>query len=513
MAAPRSVPAGTTRRHRPRRGTPLACLALVLALAPPAAAQEGDPFGEIGANDFRISFQEGTGSPFDALDAAVAHDPVADEYLVVWTGSSGCVAGGGDTEIHARRVDGATGALLGHPLTLSRMGPACDTSYVAHAPAVAYNATRGEFLVVWRGRDWAMAVGEYDIFGQRLQGEIQVGEDDFRISRMGGNGDGDYQAWQPKVAWNAAADEYLVVWHGDHDLGGLVDDELEIFGQRLDGTGTEIGADDFRISDMGGTGNTTFFAFHPAATWNETTDEYLVVWWGSDDEGSLSPGEYEIFGQLLDADGEEIGANDFRISDMGGTGDPDFTAHSPSVASNPSADEYLVVWSGSDDTGGLIEDEYEIFGQRLDGLGGEVGPNDFRISDMAGTGILLYARVPDVAWSPDREEYLVAWYGDDGVSTGDEVYAQRLDALGAEVGVNDFRVSDMGDDGDPALDARDPAVAWNATRGQFLVVWHGDDGTSGVDEFEIYGQRLGSLSIFADGFESGNTSAWDLAVP
>ena len=27
--------------------------------------------------------------------------------------------------------------------------------------------------------------------------------------------------------------EQLVVWHGDDDIGGLVDYELEIFGQRI----------------------------------------------------------------------------------------------------------------------------------------------------------------------------------------------------------------------------------------------------------------------------------------
>ena len=35
------------------------------------------------------------------------------------------------------------------------------------------------------------------------------------------------------MAYNSANDGYLVVWQGDGNVGGLVDDEFEVFGQRL----------------------------------------------------------------------------------------------------------------------------------------------------------------------------------------------------------------------------------------------------------------------------------------
>jgi hypothetical protein len=44
----------------------------------------------------------------------------------------------------------------------------------------------------------------------------------------------------------------------------------------------------------------------------------------------------------------EIGTNDFRISDMGPDGNADFDAFPPSVAYNPTNNEYLVVWYGED---------------------------------------------------------------------------------------------------------------------------------------------------------------------
>ncbi len=50
--------------------------------------------------------------------------------------------------------------------------------------------------------------------------------------------------------------------------------------------------------------------------------------------------------------------------------------------------------------------------------------------------------------------------------------------------------------------------------GLFVVAWEsfGSDGAD-VSGAGILGQRLGSATIFADGFESGDTSAWSGAVP
>ncbi len=108
----------------------------------------------------------------------------------------------------------------------------------------------------------------------------------------------------------------------------------------------------------------------------------------------------------------EIGPNDFRISDMGPDGDVDFAASmlsswdEPAVAYNSIADEYLVVWNGDDDSAGLADDEFEIYGQRLDALtGAEVGTNDFRISDMGPDGRARSdAESPAVAYNPNADE-------------------------------------------------------------------------------------------------------------
>ena len=60
------------------------------------------------------------------------------------------------------------------------------------------------------------------------------------------------------------------------------------------------------------------------------------------------------------------------------------------------------------------------------------------------------------------------------VDEEDEILCQRLAAAtGAEVGANDFRVSAMGPDGDSTFDAVRPWVAFSAERELYLVVWYG----------------------------------------
>src|SRR5262245_1151572 len=248
------------------------------------------------------------------------------------------------------------------------MGPEGYTGFFAVDPAVAYNPPANEYLVVWEGNDTAGPLGNtgQEIYGQRLSAAGgQVGAHDFRLSDMGTEGDTSFNAFEPAVAYNGASNEYLVVWSGDDNTGPLVDQEYEIFGQRVSAaTGAEVGANDFRISDMGPDGDTGFGAFDSAVTYNGTNNEYLVVWSGDDNTGPLAKDEFEVFGQRLAATGAEVGENDFRLSDLGPDGDTRFGAGSPAVAYNRASNEYLVVWGGDDNTGQLANDESEIFGQR-----------------------------------------------------------------------------------------------------------------------------------------------------
>ncbi|MCP5098330.1 MAG: DUF11 domain-containing protein, partial [Chloroflexi bacterium] len=108
----------------------------------------------------------------------------------------------------------------------------------------------------------------------------------------------------------------------------------------------------------------------PSVMYNTDDDSYLVVWRGDDNQdfggGMLADNEHEIFGEWLDAStGIGVSDNDFRISDMGSSdGDTSFIADRPDVVYNSSNDHAMVVWQGDDDDA-LIDNEFEIYGERL----------------------------------------------------------------------------------------------------------------------------------------------------
>ncbi len=61
------------------------------------------------------------------------------------------------------------------------------------------------------------------------------------------------------------------------------------------------------------------------------------------------------------------------------------------------------------------------------------------------------------------------------------------------VGVNDFRISFMGPDGNPNFDASNPAMVYNSRNNEYLVVWSGDNTAPWANpEYEIFGQRIAS---------------------
>ncbi len=475
------------------------------ALASAAYPVTVDP--EIGANDFRISFM-GKDTLYDAYNSAVAYNSHDDEYLVVWYAddNSGTLADD-EFEIYGQRVDATTGALLGSNFRISDMGGTGDADYDAYNPAVAYDSTDNQYLVVWEGDDHTAPLvnDEYEIFGQRLTAAGSgVGDNDFRISDMGPDGNADYDAIRPAVAYNSHDNEYLVVWQGDDDAGSLVNEENEIFAQRLNAaTGAEVGAD-FRLSDMGGSGDANYDAYAPAVAYNSTDNQYLIVWAGDDDTAPLVDGETEIFGQLLTATGGGTGPNDFRISDMGPDGSTSYAAHFPDVAYNSADNQYLVVWFGDDDTGSLVNEEFEIYGQRLTAAGAATGTNDFRICSMGPDGNIAYrAEYPAVTYNHAANQYLVVWQGVDDtaplVAGEQEIFGQRLTGAGVGTGANDFRISDMGPNGITTYWANRPAVAYNNTGNEYLVIWHGEDDTPPLvyDEHETFGQRLNSTGVEA----------------
>src|SRR5262249_32923756 len=134
---------------------------------------------EVGLNDFRISFEAGAPNPFDTVPV-VAYNSRDNQYLVVWAGDDIHTA---KLKIFGQRLNAATGALIGGAIRISDMGPDSDLDFDAVTPAVAYNPTNNEYLVVWCGADniAPLVKDEFEIFGQRLNAATgaEVGANDF----------------------------------------------------------------------------------------------------------------------------------------------------------------------------------------------------------------------------------------------------------------------------------------------------------------------------------------------
>ncbi len=455
---------------------------------------------EIAPNDFRIS-DMWTDTAFDAFLPAVAYNSQTNEYLVVWQGREGVWLNDTpflyETEIYGQRINAATGDEVGvNDFRISDMGVDGNPLINAFDADVTYNSMDNEYLVVWAADDDTNILNdeEFEIFGQRLGADgAEIGANDFRISDMGPDGSPAYIAIDPAVAYNSTNNEYLVVWEGDDNIFPLVDEEFEVFGQRLGADGAEIGANDFRISDAGPNSNVTYDATTPAVTYNSTDNEYLVVWNADDDTASLTDNEQEIYGQRLSSAGLEIGSNDVRISDMGPDGDQNYDAIKPSVVHNNLNNEYLIVWMGDDDIAPLIDDYFQMFGQRLNASGVEVGSNDFLISDIdPNISLNFHSPKSSVVFNDNNNEYLVIWVGYVGLPGEAEVYGKRLHSTTGQAIETQMQLSDMGPDGDTAYNAFRPALATNSTNESSLVVWQGDDAGKGLDEneFEIFGQMV-----------------------
>lgn len=371
-------------------------------------------------NVIRLSFigTDGIGE-LSAYSADITYNETNNEFFIVWSANE-LVAGlavNDEVEIYGQRVNAATGTRIGDSIRLSDMGPDGDFTYAAFFPSVVFNKKNNEYFVVWAGDDNSglLANGEAEIFGQRVNAAGEEMGGDVRYSDMGPDGDIDFEARDPDVSYSEERNEYLIVWVGDDNTPPLVDDEFEVFGQRVNAeTGAEIG-EDIQLSDMGVPGQTIFLVSNPAVAYNIIDNEFFVVWEGDDATGFLT-GEFEIYGQRVDATtGFKIG-DDIRLSDMGANGLSGFDAGSPSINYNINNNEYLVVWHGDDDTSTLVNNEFEIYSQRVNSSNGNEIGLDTRLSDMGTDGdINFFAAYPVSSFNANSNQYFVIWRGDDNV--------------------------------------------------------------------------------------------------
>ncbi|MBI4517761.1 MAG: hypothetical protein HY699_18300 [Deltaproteobacteria bacterium] len=194
------------------------------------SADDRDIYARRVATDGALSGGEiavATPTAFDSNPAA-AFNPALEEYLVVWERRAGSDEFS-HHDIYAQRVNNA-GTVQGAAI------PVETGTTDQLAPAVAYNRYSGEYLVVWQDKN--PTSGEFDIAGRRVAGDGSLVGSKVAISTW------EYDQLKPRVAFANTANEFLVVWE-DHHWGFGAD--WDIYGQRLNADGTPAGGN-FAIS-------------------------------------------------------------------------------------------------------------------------------------------------------------------------------------------------------------------------------------------------------------------------
>jgi hypothetical protein len=133
---------------------------------------------------------------------------------------------------------------------LSNAGDGNDPTYSAGYAEVAYDAPAGQYVVTFaadRHRD-GMVDGEIEAFVRRVNGGngAHFGDDE-RISHLGPDGQSGFPAAWNAIACGASNGDCLVVWMGSDNVGGLLQNEWEIFGQ---GFVPDLVSDSFESGDL-----------------------------------------------------------------------------------------------------------------------------------------------------------------------------------------------------------------------------------------------------------------------
>jgi hypothetical protein len=336
--------------------------------------------------------------------------------------------------------------------------PECDR----YRPGVAYNWVHDEYLVVWHNT-WPD--GHRDIYARRVSESGQL-LSWFAVSA------GPNDRVQPAVAYNATADEYLVVWMYDVNGDGSA---YEIWGRTIAWNGAYQNPE-FQIITHS---DRTFWT--PRVAWNSIRNEYMVVWSAFDAttflptdvaHAILSPSGNKLFGAI--------------ITDA-------YQPHQADITYNVAKNEYLVVWRRMWAAG-----DGDIKAARLGGFSGQVvtPPGVFTINALTEDQLL-----PAVTTN-QQDRYMVVWqHAFPGPCCDWDIRGQELDVNGNLVGSPFFMAASTDDETSPAI------VARPGTGRDYLAVWQRSSSTG--EEIWAYHRKDAHIEVF----EVAAAAFWDHESP
>lgn len=319
-----------------------------IGLAPHIYGQLLNCDGTAYGNEFQISEED-----YMKYNPSVAYDAVNNRFLVVWS------------ELRNGTSDDIYGQLVNVDGTLSGSSfPISTANNAQYYPAIAYDSANQRFLVVWE--DYRNG-NHYDIYGQLVNANGTLNGSNFPISTATNH------QYYPAVAYDSVNQRFLVVWS---DLRGGI--SYDIYGQLVNANGT-LNGESFSIS----TDNN--HQTHPSLAYDSTNQRFLVVF-----TNYSASTDYDIYGQLVNADGILTGAN-FAISEA------IKTQYKVDVAYDNAHQRFLVVW---EDFRGST---YDIYGQYVN-VNGTLSDSNFVISDAAND-----QRNPKVSYNFNFANFLVAF--------------------------------------------------------------------------------------------------------
>lgn len=433
-------------------------------LASPVLAQPTFLGGELQVNTSTLG---------DQRFPDVAGDP-AGGFVVVWESDS---SPGDDTDgavlLQRFAVDGTA---VASELQVNTYTPGRQ-----RVPAVAVE-DGGTTFVVWQSAGSAGSdTSDYSIQGwiSSLGGSFQVNTATLNRQRF------------PDVAAVPGTSDFVVVWQSRDSLSGD-NESYSVQMRRFASDGTPYGPE-LQV-------NTFVHSYQQyAATAAGPSGEFLVVW-ESDGSYGTDTAPQSIEGQLFASDGTPLGG-ELQVN----TYTPN-AQRRPAVAAGTTG-RFLVAWSGSG--GGSDTSTTSIRAGLLDTGGTPLG-DELQVNSS--TPNLQGA--PAVLADP-LGGFVVVWQSESSAGTDSSYYSvqiQQLDAAGklveSELQVNTSTYGYQ----------KYPAAAIVGAE-QFVVVWESEE-SAGTDTsfFSVQAQRLRSprfrpSSIFSDGFESGDWTAWSWAVP
>jgi hypothetical protein len=197
----------------------------------------------IGADRFRISHVSATNPTTGAAKPpSVAYDPVNNRFLVAWTGNPAINSMDPDENEVFAQLLGADGSLLAPAdIQISHMGPDGTKTFSPFRPRIAFNQFTRQYLLDWSGDSNTEGAvdNESEIWGQAVAADGNpTGPSNFRISHNGPDGDINFAAGRPDIAFNAVSCNYLTVWHTGNlaNSFGKDTEKINIFGNTLPGT-------------------------------------------------------------------------------------------------------------------------------------------------------------------------------------------------------------------------------------------------------------------------------------